>query len=124
MYIKSNVYIVSDAGKSLLSAAETEIRGRGNASWDFPKKPYKIKFADKQSPLGAPAKDRTWTLINNYGDKTLMRNILAFEVSRRVGMAYTPFCTPVDVILNGDATSYATRLRWMVRESPQRADTL
>ena len=102
VYIKSNVYIVSEAGKSLLSAAETEIRGRGNASWDFPKKPYKIKFADKQSPLGAPAKDRTWTLINNYGDKTLMRNILAFEVSRRVGMAYTPFCTPVDVILNGE----------------------
>lgn len=102
VYIKSNAYIVSDAGKSLLSAAETEIRGRGNASWDFPKKPYKIKFADKQSPLGAPAKDRTWTLINNYGDKTLMRNILAFEVSRRVGMAYTPFCTPVDVILNGE----------------------
>ena len=31
-----------------------------------------------------------------------MRNILAFEVSRRLGMAYTPFCTPVDVILNGE----------------------
>lgn len=101
-YIKSNVYIVSDAGNSLLSAAQTEIKGRGNASWNFPKKPYKIKFADKQSPLGAPAHDKTWTLINNYGDKTLMRNILAFEVSRRVGMAYTPFCTPVDVILNGE----------------------
>ena len=102
VYVSSNLYIVSDGGKTLLSTAETGVRGRGNASWNFPKKPYKIKFADKQSPLGAPAKDRTWTLINNYGDKTLMRNILAFEVSRRVGMAYTPFCTPVDVILNGE----------------------
>ena len=101
-YINSNVYIVSGGGKELLSAAQTQIKGRGNASWDFPKKPYKIKFAEKQSPLGAPAHDKTWTLINNYGDKTLMRNILAFEVSRRVGMAYTPFCTPVDVILNGE----------------------
>ena len=96
------VYIVSDSGKTLLSADETEIRGRGNASWNFPKKPYRLHFKEKQRPLGAPANDRTWTLINNYGDKTLMRNILAFEVSRRVGMAYTPFCTPVDVILNGE----------------------
>lgn len=102
VYIGSNVYIVSEDGKNLLSAAETEIKGRGNASWDFPKKPYKLRFKEKQRPLGAPANDRKWTLINNYGDKTLMRNILAFEVSRRVGMAYTPFCTPVDVILNGE----------------------
>lgn len=102
VYIQSNVYIVSEDGKNLLSAAETEIKGRGNASWDFPKKPYKLRFKEKQRPLGAPANDRKWTLINNYGDKTLMRNILAFEVSRRVGMAYTPFCTPVDVILNGE----------------------
>lgn len=101
-YIQSNVYIVSEGGKNLLSAAETEIKGRGNASWNFPKKPYKLRFKEKQRPLGAPANDRKWTLINNYGDKTLMRNILAFEVSRRVGMAYTPFCTPVDVILNGE----------------------
>ena len=101
-YVSSNVYIVSDGGKTILSTSETGVKGRGNASWGFPKKPYKIKFAEKQSPLGAPAHDRKWTLINNYGDKTLMRNILAFEVSRRVGMAYTPFCTPVDVILNGE----------------------
>ena len=101
-YIKSNVYIISDGGKSILTAAQTDIKGRGNASWGFPKKPYKLKFAQKQSVLGSPATDKKWTLINNYGDKTLMRNILAFEVSRRVGMSYTPFCTPVDVILNGE----------------------
>lgn len=99
-YVSANICILSDEG--LLDCAGSEIRGRGNASWDFPKKPYKMKFAEKQHVLGSPAKDKTWTLINNYGDKTLMRNILAFEVSRRVGMAYTPFCKPVDVILNGE----------------------
>ena len=99
--IKCTVYIISNDGKELLTAPLTDIRGRGNASWDFPKKPYRIKFAEKHSPLGAPSHDRRWTLINNYGDKTLMRNILAFEVSRRVEMAYSPFCTPVDLILNG-----------------------
>lgn len=102
VYVMSNVYIISDDGKKILETTETGIRGRGNASWGFPKKPYKIKFADKHQVLGSPSVDRKWTLINNYGDKTLMRNILAFEVSRRVGMAYTPFCTPVDLVLNGE----------------------
>ena len=101
-YINCNVYIISEDGTKILEAKETGIKGRGNASWGFPKKPYKIKFAEKQSPLGAPSHDRKWTLINNYGDKTLMRNILAFEVSRRVGMVYTPFCTPVDLVVNGE----------------------
>ena len=101
-YVNSNVYIVSKDGTDLLSTTQTGIKGRGNASWGFPKKPYKLHFAEKHSVLGSPSEDRKWTLINNYGDKTLMRNILAFEVSRRVGMVYTPFCTPVDVVLNGE----------------------
>ena len=98
----SNVYIISEDGKNLLATSGTEIRGRGNASWDFPKKPYRLKFDEKQSPLGAPASAKKWTLLSNYGDKTLMRNMLAFEVSRRVGLSYTPFCHPVDLIVNGE----------------------
>lgn len=101
--ISSNVYIISENGIKLLSTSETGVRGRGNASWDqFPKKPYRLKFKSKQSPLGAPASAKKWTLISNYSDKSLMRNILAFEASRRIGQAYTPYCHPVDVIVNGE----------------------
>ena len=100
--LSSNVYIISENGTKLLATSNTGVRGRGNASWEFPKKPYRLKFSSKQSPLGAPASAKKWTLINNYGDKTLMRNILAFEVSRRVGQNYTPFCYPVDLIMNGE----------------------
>jgi hypothetical protein len=100
--LSSNVYIISENGTKLLSTSETGVRGRGNASWNFPKKPYRLKFDSKQSPLGAPASAKKWTLISNYGDKSLMRNILAFEVSRRVGLSYTPFCHPVDLIVNGE----------------------
>ena len=98
----SNVYIISENGTELLATSGTEIRGRGNASWDFPKKPYRLKFDEKQSPLGAPASAKKWTLISNYGDKTLMRNILAFEVSRRGGQPYPPVCRPVDLSSNGE----------------------
>lgn len=78
------------------------VRERGNASRNFPKKPWRIKFSKKQNVLGAPAKAKKWTLINNYGDKTLMRNVVAFEIARRVDMKYVPFCQPVDVIMNGE----------------------
>ena len=99
--IVSQLTIISDDGTKLLSEPGTT-RERGNASRDFPKKPWRIKFDKKQNVLDAPAKAKKWTLINNYGDKTLMRNLLAFELSRRLGMTYTPFGTAVDVLLNGE----------------------
>lgn len=100
--IPSVVYVISEKGKKILATEETGVRGRGNASWTFPKKPYRLKFDKKQQLLDAPAKAKKWTLINNYGDKTLMRNIVAFELSRRLGLSYTPYATPVDVVLNGE----------------------
>ena len=101
--LSSNVYIISKDGTDLLATSGTGVRGRGNASWDyFEKKPYRIKFEKKQSPLGAPASAKKWTLLSNYGDKSLMRNILAFESSRRIGAAYTPYCQPVDLVVNGE----------------------
>ena len=99
--IVSQLTIISDNGTKLLSAPGTT-RERGNASRSFPKKPYRIKFDEKQHVLDAPAKAKKWTLINNYGDKTLMRNLLAFELSKRLGMPYTPYGTAVDVLLNGE----------------------
>ena len=95
------ISIISNNGQTILSDSAT-IRERGNASRNFPKKPYRIKFDKKHQVLGSPANAKKWTLINNYGDKTLMRNQLAFELSRRFGMPYTPFCAYMDVVLNGD----------------------
>lgn len=78
------------------------VRLRGNASIQFPKKPFRIKFNKKKSVIGSPAKAKKWCLLNNYGDKTLMRNMVAMEYSRRLGMPYTPWMTPVEVYLNGE----------------------
>lgn len=106
--LESNVTITYDNGTRIQEYPVTA-KGRGNASWNFEKKPWRIKFNDgkshhmlKGSPLESPAKAKKWTLINNYGDKTLMRNILAFEISRRLNMPYTVYCQPVDVIMNGE----------------------
>lgn len=101
IYIDGVVSIISENGKEFFTAP-LEIRGRGNNSWTHPKKPYRMKLKEKASLLGCPAKEKSWTLINNYGDKTLMRNLLAFDLSRRFDMEYTSVGIPVDVILNGE----------------------
>ena len=99
--IASHISIISDDGYTLFQQDGTS-RLRGNNSMTHPKKPYRIKFDEKQRVLGSPAKAKKWTLINNYGDKTLMRNCIAFEISQRLGIGFTPFCQPVDVIMNSD----------------------
>ena len=100
-YIKGIVSVISENGTKIYTDS-LEVRGRGNMSWGFPKKPYRMKLYNKASLLGLPAKEKNWTLINNYGDKTLMRNLLAFDLSERYEMEYTPAGTPVNVFLNGE----------------------
>ncbi len=77
-----------------------EIRGRGNFTWQLPKKPYKIKLASKVKLLGLPANENKWVLLANYKDNTLLRNPLAFEIGKYMGFAFTPAYRLVDVYLN------------------------
>lgn len=98
--IDGNVIILNN--RTYDTNATATIRERGNSSRSHPKKPWRIKFEKKQHVLDSPAKAKKWTLINNHSDKTLMRNALAFEISRRIGLEYTPFCQIVDVVLNGE----------------------
>ena len=100
-YVQGTISLIYNNGKSIYTDS-LDIRGRGNYSWGFPKKPYRIKLNNKAHLLGFPAKSKSWTLISNYGDKTLIRNLLAFDLSRRFEMEYTPVGTLVDVVLNGE----------------------
>lgn len=100
-YLKGIVSVISENGTKIYTDS-LEVRGRGNASWEFPKKPYRMKLYNKVSLLELPAVEKNWTLINNYGDKTLMRNLLAFNLSKKLEMTYTPAGKAVDVILNGE----------------------
>lgn len=77
------------------------IRGRGHSTWKWEKKPYKVKLDQKASILGLPA-DREWILLANYSDKSLMRNTVAYDMSRALdGMDWSPSQYPVDLFVNG-----------------------
>ena len=79
-----------------------QIRGRGNSTWNLRKKPYKIKFHQKEKLLGKGyAKAKKWTLLANAGDKTLMRNAITSLMGDFLGLKNNPAHKFVDVTLNG-----------------------
>lgn len=76
------------------------VRGRGNTSWRWPKKPCSIDFRGREQLLGMPA-SRHWVLLANYPDRTLMRNLVAMKVSSMTSLSWTPRCVPVELVMNG-----------------------
>ena len=105
-YIKGTVVIEDPAGmywdtpRLELKMTKDGIRGRGNSTWDMPKKPYKMKFDSKVSIFGL-GEDKEWVILANYADKTLLRNVVAMKLSEIVGMPWTPAMLPVEVYMNG-----------------------
>jgi len=79
------------------------IRGRGNYTWKrFEKKPYKIKF-DKKTELLGMKSNKHFALLSHPDDTTgFFRNTVGFELSRMMGMEWTPEQRPVEMMLNGE----------------------
>ena len=76
-----------------------QIRGRGNSSWTYDKKPYKLKLGKKAELLGMP-KHKHWALLNHAPSQCGFLEMVGFEITRRCGLDWTPRHQPVEVILN------------------------
>lgn len=83
-----------------LGETSCSIRGRGNTTWEWPKKPYLIKLDKKEAFLGMP-KHKRWVLLANFMDRTLMRNLVAMKVASMTRLDWTPRCRSVELVLNG-----------------------
>ena len=78
-----------------------KIKGRGNSTWSMPKKGYRLKLDSAAAVLDMPA-HKDWVLLANYADKTLLRNAVGMELSRRVDMPWTPRLRHAEVYLNDE----------------------
>ena len=83
-----------------LEEVSCAIRGRGNTTWSWPKKPYLLKLDAKAGIFGMH-KHKRWVLLANFMDRTLMRNLVSMKVSSLTSLAWTPGCQPVELVLNG-----------------------
>lgn len=77
------------------------IKGRGNSTWEFAKKPYNLTLNTDGDLLGMGSAKK-WILLANAADETHMRNKLAYDLARDAGLAYTPECQWTDLYLNGE----------------------
>ena len=91
------------AGRPLagLTGSSAKIRGRGNMTWSYPKKPYRVKFDEPLDLLGMGAA-RTWVLLADYIDPSGLRNATAYELGRRLGLPFTPQCRHVWLVLDDE----------------------
>lgn len=103
-YVHARMRLVEDvvtrsAGDVLES--ELSIKGHGNSTWLYPeKKPYRLKFNQKVSLLGEQA-DKSWILLANHFDNTMLRNSVVFYFGNLSKLEYTPKSHFVELILNG-----------------------
>ena len=112
---------------------DVDIRLRGNSTQNLPKKPFRLRFPDKIKPLGTgEATERNWVLLANDADKTLVRNAVAFSISRTLLKSGDAFHNPnavlftaatqhVDVYL-GDEYQGVYHLTDHMQRNPGRVD--
>lgn len=89
-------------GSRMVQYDSLQIRGRGNSTWNLAKKPYRIKFKESTKFLGKGyAKNKSWTLLANHADKSLLRNAVTFNMGEFLGQPFNPASHFVDLVLNG-----------------------
>lgn len=76
------------------------MKGRGNNSFRYSKKPYQIKLGEKVS-LSGMSKGKTWVLLANWVDVSLLRNQIVLDMSREIGLKHAAGCVQADVWING-----------------------
>lgn len=107
--LKSTTHSVSKTGKftlldtngDILSVDMRKFKGRGNATWKRPKRPFAIKLDKKKSILGMKEAN-DWVLLANYPDGSLSRNAIFLYLASEIGLDYTPEYRPVDVFINNE----------------------
>ncbi|MFD1614494.1 CotH kinase family protein [Gelatiniphilus marinus] len=84
------------------------IKGRGNSTWAWPKKPFKIKLDSKETlvshkdALSRLLPEKDWVLLADYQDGVHLLNNVAFTIGRMLDMPFTNTIIPVELTLNGN----------------------
>lgn len=97
----ASVLLYTTEGKIGLSDERSTLTGRGNASWEYDKRPYTLTLSADASVLDmAPA--AKWVLLANAADETNLNNKLVMDLASRVGTQWVPESRWVDLYLNGE----------------------
>ena len=88
-------------GANDLNEAAMEIKGRGNASWNSPKKSYQIKLDQKANVLGM-GRSKKWILLPSYEDNSRVRSAVGFMLAKELGTEFASEWEYVDLYVDGE----------------------
>lgn len=77
------------------------IKGRGNTTWMWPKKPFQITF-NKDVNLLNRGNSNKYVLLGNYADPSLLRNHIAFYMADILKMDFSLIGKNVDLYIDND----------------------
>lgn len=96
----SSIVILNPDGTVDYEGEDLDVKGRGNSTWSYPKKPYALKIKSEPKVLGMN-EHKSWVLLANWMDRTLMRNDIAFQIAKQTELSWTPNGKFVELILDG-----------------------
>ena len=105
-YVDATITVNSSEEEFMLTDVAAQEKLRGNATLNYEKKPIRIKFSKKNSLLGLHDGDKykSWVLLADYKDLSMMNNSLAFYLGNAILESDGYYCTDfrnVEVYLNG-----------------------
>ena len=77
------------------------LKGRGNSSWYPEKKSYSVALFQEANLLDMGT-GQNWVLLSNAYDVSHIRNKVAYEMAKAIGLPFTPETNWVDLYLNGE----------------------
>ncbi len=117
MLVKAKFINTKDGTASMSGKADFDglaaIRTRGHSTRDLPKRSYTLHTMDsstnqtKVSLLGLPAEE-DWILYAPFEDKTMIRDVLAYELARQMGH-YAPRTRYVELFIKRSGSTVSMR---------------
>lgn len=98
---KGDMLLLREDGTQDYKGALKHIKGRGNVTWEYNKRPYNIKL-EKSADLLEMGKAKGFCLLANYLDTSLLRNKIVYDLAEETGIDFTMDSRSLDLYLNGE----------------------
>lgn len=106
-YEPCRVYLTDPKDSTVMAPADADVKVRGNWTTNYPKKPLKIKFAEKTPLYGLAEGEafKNWLLLAEYKDGSMLRDktalAIAGEILKPDGL-YASDAALTEVTVNGE----------------------
>lgn len=103
-YEDCTVTVTDGNKKEVLTKTAAKVKVRGNWTTSYDKKPFRIRFAEKQPMLGMNKgqKNRDWVLLAPYKDWSYLRDATGLYLGNMMAPGYTSDFRLAELYLNGE----------------------